>query len=103
MKNLYILLTVLLVFNCKNETKDKTNSVEIKSMTANEIVSKSIEVSGGANFENSVIQFDFRAIFYKAKRNQGQFELSRLQIEKEDSIFDVLIIQVLKDWLIMKR
>jgi hypothetical protein len=76
----------LIVFNCKNETKN-SDTIALK---ATEIIDKTIEVSGGNNFENSVIQFDFRAITYKAKREKGKFELSRLQLRAEDSIFDII-------------
>jgi hypothetical protein len=80
--NIVILLTILL-FSCKNETKSK-------QLTANEIVNKSIEVSGGENFKKSIITFDFRDIHYKATRNGTQFELSRTILKDDDTIFDVL-------------
>lgn len=86
MKYFSIVLMGLIVFNCKNETKN-SDTIALK---ATEIIDKTIEVSGGSNFENSVIQFDFRAITYKAKREKGKFELSRLQLGAEDSIFDII-------------
>jgi hypothetical protein len=86
MKNLPIFLFVLLFFNCKNDT-----IIEIKPLTADEIVNKSISISGGILIENSIIRFDFRDKYYVARREKGKFSFVRIIAEENrDSIFDVL-------------
>ena len=82
MKSTSILILLLLLFSCKNEKV-------VKPLSANEIINKSIAVSGGNSFSNSIIQFDFRAMNYKAERNNNSFELSRLQLKEGDTILDV--------------
>lgn len=83
MKHIYIVLLVFLVFSCKNEQK-------LKALTADDIVTKSIEVSGGEQFERSVIRFNFRDKFYVARRDKGNFTLIRMFVEDKDSVFDLL-------------
>jgi hypothetical protein len=83
MKYLSIVVLALLVFSCKNESKTQ-------QLTANEIINKSIEVSGGELYNQSDIIFDFRDIKYKAKRNGSLFVLTRTIFEDNDTIFDVL-------------
>ena len=86
MKYLPILLVLFSCFNCKN----KSSNSEVKSLSAEEIIDKSIALSGGDSFNNSIITFDFRAINYKALRLKGKFELSRFQIIESDSISDII-------------
>ena len=50
MKYLYLVLFGLMLFSCKEE------KAEIK-LSADEIVTKSIEKSGGEAFDNSIIRF----------------------------------------------
>lgn len=83
MKYYLLTLCAVLVFSCKNET-------ELKALTANDIVNKSLDVSGGENFKKSLITFNFRDIHYKATRNGTQFELSRTILKDSDTIFEVL-------------
>ena len=83
MKYLYLILFGLILFNCKED------KVEIK-LSANEIVNKSIEKSGGEAFDNSVIRFDFRDKFYVARRDKGQYSLIRMFKDGNDSVFDLL-------------
>lgn len=83
MKHIYIVLLVFLVFSCKNEQQPKT-------LTADDIVTKSIGVSGGEKFERSVIRFNFRDKFYVARRAHGNFTLIRMFVEDKDSVFDLL-------------
>jgi hypothetical protein len=70
---LEFLILSLTLFNCKDESKSKN----VRTLTAEEIVDKAIEVSGGNAFSNSVIHFDFRDISYSAIRNKGLFRLER--------------------------
>uniref|UniRef100_UPI004048D552 DUF6503 family protein n=1 Tax=Mariniflexile sp. TaxID=1979402 RepID=UPI004048D552 len=68
MKNLFILVLLSFSFySCKNESK----------LDANQIINKSIEVSGGAHLKNSTIDFDFRDKHYTAIRKQGKFRYER--------------------------
>ena len=82
MKYLSIFLFTLLLVNCKNEK-------ETKLLTANEIINKSIDVSGGENVGNSEIFFGFRDKAYMARRNEGEFVLVRLFKKNKDSIADI--------------
>ncbi len=83
MKYLYLVLFGLMLFNCKEE------KAEIK-LSADEIVTKSIEKSGGEAFDNSIIRFNFRDKFYVARRDKGQFSLIRMFKDDNDSVFDLL-------------
>ncbi len=82
MKYLSIILFAFLVVSCKNETAPK-------SMSAEEIINKSIEVSGGENIGNSEIFFGFRDKTYMAKRKRDEFLLVRMFEENKDSITDI--------------
>lgn len=76
-----------MIVSCKNEKKED----EKKTLSATEIINKSIEISGGDTFENSIIKFNFRDIDYSARRDKGLFEFTRLSVENEgDSISDIL-------------
>ncbi|WP_296384030.1 DUF6503 family protein [Winogradskyella sp.] len=79
MKYLSFIIIALSIASCKNEP-------EAKSLSADEIINKSIEVSGGEKFERSAIDFDFRGKIYTSTREKGKFTLSRTSIEA-DSIF----------------
>lgn len=84
MRNLFIgLLLVLLIASCKNK-------VEVSLPDATKIIEKSIEVSGGSVIANSEITFKFRDLFYKAKRRNGFFELSRTHVKDDSVITDIL-------------
>ncbi|MBC3848000.1 deoxyribose-phosphate aldolase [Winogradskyella echinorum] len=85
MKNISITLLAFLVFSCKSETPAKL-------LSANDIVNKSIEVSGGAIFDANVviIKFDFRDIHYKSTHTSNAKVLSRFIKKENDSILDIL-------------
>ena len=83
MKYLCIGLIAFVVFSCKNESDTKT-------LSADAIVSKSIEISGGENFGKSEIFFDFREKSYLGRRSEGQFLMVRMFEENNDSITDFL-------------
>ena len=86
MKYLSIVLFAIMLISCKN---DKKATVEMK-LTANEIVNKSIEVSGGENFKRSSLKFEFRDTYYQALRKNHEFLFVRLTVKDNDSIFDML-------------
>ena len=84
MKYIYIVIIGIAILSCKEQPKET-------QLNADDIINKSIEVSGGSNFKRSKINFDFRDRHYYAKRNDGDFLLMRVGItENNDSIFDVL-------------
>ena len=72
-----ILLFAFLILSC-SETESE--------FTAQQIIDKSIKVSGADKVTQSKISFTFRDKAYTASRNNGQFELTR----SFDSINDVL-------------
>ncbi|WP_299117877.1 DUF6503 family protein [uncultured Winogradskyella sp.] len=86
MKYLHIVLIAFLFLNCKNET----SKAEVKTLTADEVVNKSIEVAGGDNYGNSILTFKFRDKTYKAKRNGGRFEFNRTFKDSLSVIKDVI-------------
>jgi hypothetical protein len=83
MKYLYLVLFGLMLFSCKDKK-------QVINLTADEIISKSIEKAGGKAFDNSVIRFNFRNKFYVARRNKEQFSLIRMFKDGNDSVFDLL-------------
>ena len=73
-----------MILSCKTER-------EMKELSADAIINKSIEVSGGNQFNKSIIKFHFRDKFYYASRNEKGFGLMRVTVEENnDSIFDLL-------------
>ncbi len=70
--NLRIKLTVVLIsfLICGLDS----NSQE----SAQGIIDKTIEVSGGDNYHNYIMEFDFRHKHYVSKRNNGVFEYARI-------------------------
>jgi hypothetical protein len=72
-KLIFILTVVLMVVSCNKEPK----------ISAQYIIDRAIEVSGGDRFANSTIDFDFRNRHYKASRHNGVFQLER---EFKDSL-----------------
>lgn len=77
-----IIVVCFVLIGCKNETKKSTPNAEL-------LIEKAIEVSGVTLVSNAEIDFDFRAIHYKAKRNGGVFELSRTITRNDSVIHDV--------------
>ena len=85
MKYLFIVLIPLVVISCKSEQ-------EIKKLSADDIVDKSIEVSGGETFDSTavIIKFNFRDILYKSTYTSEAKVLSRMILKERDSIIDFL-------------
>ena len=83
MKYISIALLAFLLLSCKNEA-------DTKSLSAADIVNKSIAVSGGKHFESSMIKFIFRDKSYVAKRLKGETAMVRMFMDKSDTITDFL-------------
>jgi len=85
--NRFLIITVsilFLFFNCKE--------TETELIDANAIIKTSIETSGGAKFNASVIGFDFRDRYYRAIRSKGNFQLERYTTDSiNNTIKDVLL------------
>lgn len=93
MKNYVLLLLIVVLFSCKNENPtEKTSNVEAvsKTLTADEIINKSIEISVGKKFKQSSLKFEFRDVYYQALRKNHEFLLVRILVKDNDSIFDML-------------
>ncbi|MUU76873.1 DUF6503 family protein [Winogradskyella endarachnes] len=93
MKNYILLLLIAVCFSCKNENTTIDTSViegHKTKLTANDIVNKSIEVSGGEKFKQSSLKFEFRDVYYQALRKNHEFLLVRILVKDNDSIFDML-------------
>lgn len=88
MKYLSVLFVFVLFFNCKNET----NKTELTIGNADEIINKSIAVSGGNVLVSNAttINFDFRSIAYEAEYKSSHKLLSRLMLKDNDTVRDVL-------------
>ncbi|MFD1162025.1 MULTISPECIES: DUF6503 family protein [Hwangdonia] len=81
MKKHFLLITVAMFFlSCEKE----------KEFSAQEIIDKTIEVTGGDKIKNATIAFDFRDKHYKATRNNGLFKLERTFKDSINTIRDVL-------------
>ena len=76
-----IFIIALVLYSCGN-----TES----SNPADEIINKTIEVSGGQKFSVSTIEFDFRDRHYKAIRNKGMFHYERAFNDSIGAFKDVL-------------
>ncbi|MEJ2112858.1 MAG: deoxyribose-phosphate aldolase [Flavobacteriaceae bacterium] len=70
----FLFLSVIFISGCINNSEIGL---------ADTIINKSIEVSGGDKFKNSIIDFDFRDRHYKAIRDNGLFQYER---EFQDSL-----------------
>ncbi len=70
MNKWYSFLLIVIFISCKAEKP--------KTLTAQEIVDKSIAVSGGKLFEQSTIGFDFRKLHYISEMIDGKEVLTRI-------------------------
>lgn len=81
MNKSFILIAITIFFlSCEKQ----------KKISAQDIVDKSIEVSGGNKIKNATMEFDFRDKHYKAIRNNGLFQLERMFKDSIHNIRDVL-------------
>ncbi|MGB3344586.1 MAG: DUF6503 family protein [Aequorivita sp.] len=77
----YLPILLLFLISCKQETK---------SLSAQQIIDKTIENAGGSKYENAAIQFSFREIDYSSHRKNGLFELTRSFTDSLGEVKDVL-------------
>lgn len=76
-----IFFILLLIYSCKPSEK---------KLTAQNIIDKSIQVSGSDLVENSIISFDFRDRNYKAVRKNGKFFMERVMVVDSVAIRDLI-------------
>ncbi|WP_026933945.1 DUF6503 family protein [Christiangramia echinicola] len=82
MKYVSLLLFVVLFASCGEDNK---------KLTANEIVNNAIKNAGGERYENAEIDFVFRNIRYKSKREGGKYNYQRRMTDSAgNNIQDVL-------------
>ncbi len=58
--------------------------------SAQEIIDKAIEVSGGKKYDNAIIHFEFRNKHYRSERNDGVYKLERKMDSPNGVIHDVV-------------
>mgnify|MGYP000707651649 CR=1 FL=1 len=81
MRIFYILIFFITLSSCKPESK---------KLTAQEIIDKTIELSGANKVATSIIKFKFRDKEYGAYRKNGAFTLSRSYEENTVLVEDVI-------------
>lgn len=69
MKNYIVLLCLIVLLGCGDKVT--------RSLDAQSIIDQTIKISGGAKFDSSIIDFDFRDKHYFAQRINGNFKLVR--------------------------
>lgn len=82
MKNLLVLCCLITFVGCNQKSS--------KSLSAQDVIDRAIEVSGGVKFDSSIIEFDFRDKHYYAERNHGAFKLVRTFKDSTGKITDFL-------------
>lgn len=88
MKKLVLLLPIL-IFACQPTESSREAAVEERS-PVQQVVDRAIDVSGGENYTNSRITFDFRDISYVGERRGGLFSYERIIQDSLGEIHDVL-------------
>jgi hypothetical protein len=78
----YLLVFFAVCLVCCKEDK--------KTLSAQEIIDKAIEVAGGERYTSSNITFDFRDMKYASENTGSNKILKRMQIREGDTILDVL-------------
>lgn len=81
MKILSILCAILLVISCKNDSE---------TLSAQDIVDKSIAVSCNNGCDNVIIEFDFRNKKYRSERKEGSFMYERITNDSSGITLDRL-------------
>jgi len=81
MKYIIVLILALFVTSCEEEKE---------GITADEIISKTIENAGGDIYKRATVQFKFRDNTYKSIRNGGEFQLERIISDSAGTFRDVV-------------
>lgn len=81
MRTLVMLIVIVFISSCKPE---------IKVLTAQELIDKSIVASGADKVSAAAIDFDFRNRHYTAIRNKGKFSLIRITKNETTETKDIL-------------
>lgn len=81
MRKFLSVFLIVVIISCQQEEK---------RFTAQELVDKSIEVSGGQLHETTAISFDFRERAYTSKMNGNQKVLKRLLYNDSIQLLDIL-------------
>ncbi|MFO7885243.1 MAG: DUF6503 family protein [Desulfobacteraceae bacterium] len=78
MKHFIVFFAFAFLISCQDEKNE---------ITAEEIIDKTIENAGGANYRKATIDFEFRDNTYKSIRNGGEFQLERIIIDSTGSSY----------------
>ncbi|HZJ37243.1 MAG TPA: DUF6503 family protein [Gillisia sp.] len=81
MKYLIVLMLALFVISCQEEKE---------AISADEIITKTIENAGGDIYKRATVQFKFRDNTYKSIRNGGEFQLERIVSDSTGTFRDVV-------------
>jgi len=81
MKYLIVLILALFVISCQEEKEQ---------ISADEIITKTIENAGGDIYKRATVQFKFRENTYKSIRNGGEFQLERIVSDSAGTFRDVV-------------
>ena len=81
MKYLVVLILALFSTSCQEEKE---------AISADEIITKTIENAGGDIYKRATVQFKFRDITYKSIRNGGEFQLERIISDSAGTFRDVV-------------
>ncbi len=77
-----LLPVVFVVISCSQPQKE--------TLSAQDLINKSIVISGGNKISNSTLMFSFRDKKYKAFRRFGNYQLERFFIDEKDTVVDLL-------------
>lgn len=72
MKQFILLFAIVFFISCQDEKNE---------VSAEEIIDKTIDKAGGANYRKATIDFKFRDYTYKSTRNGGEFQLERMILD----------------------
>lgn len=81
MKYLIVLILAIFVTSCQEEKE---------VISADEIITKTIENAGGNIYNRATVQFKFRDNSYKSIRNGGEFQLERIISDSAGTFRDVV-------------
>ncbi|MBK5192377.1 MAG: deoxyribose-phosphate aldolase [Flavobacteriaceae bacterium] len=81
MKYLIVFILAIFVTSCQEEKE---------GISADEIITKTIENAGGDIYKRSTVQFKFRGNTYKSIRNGGEFQLERIVSDSTGTFRDVV-------------